>query len=111
MPSRSSSRPCPAALAEVSLACTCRWGDLPALDADTAAHAAKLRTQLTGDSAHQHSTEGASAAEDESGEGSKTAVREVQRLRFMIDSINAATAVLPKVSAYMCVLRAHKHTL
>lgn len=82
------------------MTCTCRWADLPALDADTTARAAKLRTQLTGDSAHQYSAEdpsGQQQAEDESGEGSKNAVTEVQRLRYMIDSINAATAVLPKV--------------
>lgn len=73
---------------------------MPALDADTAARAGKLRSQLTGDSAHQYSTEDASAqqaSEDEAADGSKNVVTEVQRLRFMIDSINAATAVLPKV--------------
>lgn len=62
-----------------------------------------------GDSAHQHSTDGASAAEDESSEGSKTAVSEVQRLRFMIDSINVATAVLPKVSVCVWVWGIHAH--
>lgn len=79
----------------------CRWADLPKVDADTAARAAKLRTQLTGDAAHQYSVEDPSgqqqAAEDDAAEGSKNMVTEVQRLRCMIDSINAATAVLPKV--------------
>jgi hypothetical protein len=58
--------------------------------------------QLTGDSAHQYSVDDPSAqqpAETEGAESSKTAVTEVQRLRYMIDSINAAAAVLPKVSA------------
>lgn len=80
----------------------CRWADLPAVDADTAARAAKLRMQLTGDSAHQYTPgEEPSAqqpAEDDLGDAnSRNAVSEVQRLRYMIDSINAATAVLPKV--------------
>lgn len=79
----------------------CRWADLPALDADTSALAAKLRTQLTGDSAHQYSADDPSeqqqATDDEAGEGGKNVVTEVQRLRFMIDSINKSTAVLPKV--------------
>jgi hypothetical protein len=79
----------------------CRWADLPALDTDTTALAAKLRTQLTGDSAHQYSADDPSgqqqAADDEASEGSKNVVTEVQRLRCMIDSINKSTAVLPKV--------------
>jgi hypothetical protein len=79
----------------------CRWADLPALDADTTAVAAKQRTQLTGDSAHQYSVEDPSgqqqAADHEAGEGSKNVVTEVQRLRFIIDNINKSTAVLPKV--------------
>ena len=80
----------------------CRWADLPTVDADTSAHAAKLHMQLTGDSAHQYSVdEGAEAqqqAQDDAGDSSsKVVVTEVQRLRYMIDSINAATAVLPKV--------------
>jgi hypothetical protein len=82
--------------------CHCRWSDLSTVDADTAAKAAQLRTQLTGDSAHQYSTEGATghqAAEYEAGDGSKAVVTEVQRLRYMIDSINTATSVLPKVCA------------
>jgi hypothetical protein len=92
---------CRAPLPHTSL-CNCRWADLPTVDADTAAKAAQLRTQLTGDSAHQYSTEeatGQQAAEEDAGDGSKAVVTEVQRLRCMIDNINAATAVLPKVCA------------
>lgn len=80
----------------------CRWADLPKIGADTAARAAKLRTPLTGDAAHQYSVEDPSGqqqpADDDTAEASKNVVTEVQRLRYMIDSINAATAVLPKVS-------------
>lgn len=80
----------------------CRWADLPKIGADTAARAAKLRTPLTGDAAHQYSVEDPSGqqqpADDDAAEASKNMVTEVQRLRYMIDSINAATAVLPKVS-------------
>jgi len=78
---------------------------LPALSADTTSRAAKLRTLLTGDSAHQYNVEGSTEhqpAEEEPADASNETVSEVQRLRYMIDSINASAAVLPKVSASGC---------
>ncbi|KAF6265861.1 radial spoke protein 9 [Scenedesmus sp. NREL 46B-D3] len=70
---------------------------------DTAAHAAKLRMQLSGDPAFQYTvndTAGgpSSAAEPaaDSEDSGKYVVTEVQRLRTMIDNVNSATAVQPK---------------
>lgn len=88
-----------------------RWADLPALSADTTSRAAKLRTLLTGDSAHQYNVEGSTEhqpAEEEPADASNETVSEVQRLRYMIDSINASAAVLPKGS---CIANAHNNVV
>jgi hypothetical protein len=77
------------------------------VDSQVATLAEQLRTQLTGDPAHQFSVQDAAAgaqgaaADDGSGAG---VVTEVQRLRCMIDAINAATAVHPKVRRVVVVL-------
>ncbi|GBF99479.1 radial spoke [Raphidocelis subcapitata] len=86
------------------------WADLPAVDADTAARAARLRTMLTGDPAHQYDPSESdpaadAAAGDAAAEGAKAgAVTEAQRLRAMVDGINALAAVQPKGC---CVADAH----
>lgn len=81
-----------------------RWSDLPSVDQDTASRCARLRTQLTGDPAYQYAVEDSAtqAAADPDSDGTKPTVSEVQRLRCMIDSVNGATAVQPKVSNCLC---------
>lgn len=80
-----------------------RWADLPTVDADTAARAVKLRLQLSGDPACQYTVDDAAAGTAapepaaDSEDSGKYVVTEVQRLRCIIDSVNNATAVQPKV--------------
>lgn len=86
-----------------------RWADLPTVDAETAARATKLRTQLVGDPAFQYTIEeadpaaagkgsdAAAAGDEDAPAGLNFVVTELQRLRSVIDNVNTLTAVQPKV--------------
>ncbi|KAI8462338.1 MAG: radial spoke protein 9 [Monoraphidium minutum] len=91
-----------------------RWADLPPLQPEVAARAARVRTMLTGDPAFQCGAgerddpaapgEAAGAGDGEDGGGAKSTVTEAQRLRGMVDAINELAAVQPKGC---CVANAH----
>lgn len=69
-----------------------RWADLPAVDQETAGWAVELHMQLSGDPAYQYSVGAAASTDSEA-----KSITEVQRLRCIIDDVNSATAVQPKV--------------
>lgn len=88
------------------------WLDLLQLDPETALRAARVTTQLSGDPGQQSQVKEADpaggaaqpAAGEDGGEAEGTTgalvytISELQRLRYMIDSINLSTAVIPKGS-------------
>jgi hypothetical protein len=74
-----------------------KWVDLPAVDNDVIKFAATCKSQLSGDPSKIYPESSGEEEADDASKQSAVVITELQRLRAMINAINADTGVVPVV--------------